>query len=65
MDLATVLKNAQHPSKNQLGHWVFDYLGNVDLEIRSQAEAYLNQAVEAQYVSERKETSRLFGLLFT
>lgn len=33
MDLATVLKNAQHPN----------------LEIRSQAEAYLNQAVEAQY----------------
>lgn len=32
-DLATVLQNAQHPS----------------LEIRSQAETYLNQAVEAQY----------------
>eukprot|EP00600_Ochromonadales_sp_CCMP1393_P003552 CAMPEP_0174993058 /NCGR_PEP_ID=MMETSP0004_2-20121128/22863_1 /TAXON_ID=420556 /ORGANISM="Ochromonas sp., Strain CCMP1393" /LENGTH=851 /DNA_ID=CAMNT_0016247129 /DNA_START=21 /DNA_END=2576 /DNA_ORIENTATION=+ len=33
MDLATVLQNAQHPN----------------LEIRSQAETYLNQAVESQY----------------
>eukprot|EP00428_Durinskia_dybowskii_P064152 CAMPEP_0170368380 /NCGR_PEP_ID=MMETSP0117_2-20130122/7427_1 /TAXON_ID=400756 /ORGANISM="Durinskia baltica, Strain CSIRO CS-38" /LENGTH=852 /DNA_ID=CAMNT_0010623045 /DNA_START=84 /DNA_END=2642 /DNA_ORIENTATION=+ len=33
MDLPTVLQNAQHPN----------------LEIRSQAEAYLNQAIEAQY----------------
>ena len=55
MDLATVLQNAQNPSEFILFIILYKFLCTIslDLNIRTQAEAYLNQAVEAQYVSDR------------
>lgn len=51
MDLAVVLQNAQHPCK----YICFIHDRNIThfaaLEIRNQAEAYLNQYAETKYVS--------------
>jgi hypothetical protein len=49
MDLAAILKNAQHPSiLSQIFLFCSDYF--IGLEIRSQAESFLAQAVDNQYV---------------
>jgi len=56
MDLATVLKNAQAPSKifqkRQFCRVVLTWGLNffLDPDVRRQAETFLNQAIEAQYV---------------
>lgn len=58
MDLATILNNTNHPGEYSTTTFLFAPLNSdsnpcfpiVDSTIRTQAEAYLSQAVETQYV---------------